>query len=151
MNIFSRHQMQYIRISCSIPKLIFYLQLYSQLKQYIPKKDSLIELDRNPDNFEAFLEQASSPGPDQLTVGHVRRFVPCTSNLDPYLRKLIRGILEYFLCELLPPPCFIVFSIRSLITGSKLDCRIEKMVLNTFAYLVSNQFFKGMYVFPETL
>nr|CDP98881.1 BMA-TAG-144, isoform e [Brugia malayi] len=29
-------------------------------------------------------------GPEQLTVGHVRRFVPCTSNLDPYLRKLIR-------------------------------------------------------------
>ncbi|VDM39612.1 unnamed protein product [Toxocara canis] len=65
-------------------------QIYHQLKDRIPKKDSLIELDRNPDNFESFLEQASAPGPDQLTVGHVRRFVPCTSNLDPYLRKLIR-------------------------------------------------------------
>lgn len=57
----------------------------------------MIELDRNPDNFESFLEQASLSGPDQLTVGHVRRFVPCTSNLDPYLRKLIRGLLYSFI------------------------------------------------------
>ncbi|KAM3718098.1 Kinase D-interacting substrate of [Dirofilaria immitis] len=65
-------------------------ELYNHLKQQIPKKDPLIDLDRNPDNFESFLEQASMIGPEQLTVGHVRRFVPCTSNLDPYLRKLIR-------------------------------------------------------------
>uniref|UniRef100_A0A158Q798 ANK_REP_REGION domain-containing protein n=1 Tax=Elaeophora elaphi TaxID=1147741 RepID=A0A158Q798_9BILA len=65
-------------------------ELYNHLKQQIPKKDPLIDLDRNPDNFESFLEQACMTGPDQLTVGHVRRFVPCTSNLDPYLRKLIR-------------------------------------------------------------
>ncbi|MFH4979103.1 hypothetical protein AB6A40_005812 [Gnathostoma spinigerum] len=65
-------------------------QVYNQFKQKIPMKDRLIELDRNPENFESFLEQASQVGPDQLTVGHVRRFVPCTSNLDPYLRKLIR-------------------------------------------------------------
>ncbi|VDM97484.1 unnamed protein product, partial [Onchocerca ochengi] len=64
--------------------------LYNHLKQQIPKKDPLIDLDRNPNNFESFLEQASVAGPEQLTVGHVRRFVPCTSNLDPYLRKLIR-------------------------------------------------------------
>ena len=24
-----------------------------------------------------------------MTVGHVKKFLPCTSNLDPYLRKLI--------------------------------------------------------------
>ncbi|CAG9537947.1 unnamed protein product [Cercopithifilaria johnstoni] len=66
------------------------VELYNHLKQQIPKKDPLIDLDRNPDNFESFLEQACVTGPEQLTVGHVRRFVPCTSNLDPYLRKLIR-------------------------------------------------------------
>ncbi|VDK88849.1 unnamed protein product [Litomosoides sigmodontis] len=65
-------------------------ELYNHLKQQIPKKDPLIDLDRNPDNFESFLEQACMTGREQLTVGHVRRFVPCTSNLDPYLRKLIR-------------------------------------------------------------
>uniref|UniRef100_A0A8R1XWH9 ANK_REP_REGION domain-containing protein n=1 Tax=Onchocerca volvulus TaxID=6282 RepID=A0A8R1XWH9_ONCVO len=69
-------------------------ELYNHLKQQIPKKDPLIDLDRNPNNFESFLEQASVAGPEQLTVGHVRRFVPCTSNLDPYLRKLIRGKVE---------------------------------------------------------
>uniref|UniRef100_A0A183G6F0 ANK_REP_REGION domain-containing protein n=1 Tax=Heligmosomoides polygyrus TaxID=6339 RepID=A0A183G6F0_HELPZ len=65
-------------------------EVYHQLKDRIPKKDSLIELDRNPDNFEAFLDSPAIPSSEQLTVGHVKKFVPCTSNLDPYLRKLIR-------------------------------------------------------------
>ncbi|XGW29887.1 hypothetical protein V3C99_009159 [Haemonchus contortus] len=65
-------------------------EVYHQLKDHIPKKDSLIELDRNPDNFEAFLDSPAIPSSEQLTVGHVKKFVPCTSNLDPYLRKLIR-------------------------------------------------------------
>ncbi|VDM74216.1 unnamed protein product [Strongylus vulgaris] len=67
-------------------------EVYHQLKDHIPKKDSLIELDRNPDNFEAsaFLDSTAIPSSEQLTVGHVKKFVPCTSNLDPYLRKLIR-------------------------------------------------------------
>ncbi|CAJ0602927.1 unnamed protein product [Cylicocyclus nassatus] len=65
-------------------------EVYHQLKDHIPKKDSLIELDRNPDNFEAFLDSPTIPSSEQLTVGHVKKFVPCTSNLDPYLRKLIR-------------------------------------------------------------
>ncbi|ETN76088.1 putative septum site-determining protein MinC [Necator americanus] len=65
-------------------------EVYHQLKDHIPKKDSLIELDRNPDNFEAFLDSPTIPSAEQLTVGHVKKFVPCTSNLDPYLRKLIR-------------------------------------------------------------
>ncbi|WKY04167.1 hypothetical protein Q1695_005278 [Nippostrongylus brasiliensis] len=65
-------------------------EVYHQLKDHIPKKDSLIELDRNPDNFETFLDSPAIPSSEQLTVGHVKKFVPCTSNLDPYLRKLIR-------------------------------------------------------------
>lgn len=27
---------------------------------------------------------------EQLTIGHVKQFSACTSNLDPYLRKLIK-------------------------------------------------------------
>uniref|UniRef100_A0A1I8A8N2 ANK_REP_REGION domain-containing protein n=1 Tax=Steinernema glaseri TaxID=37863 RepID=A0A1I8A8N2_9BILA len=65
-------------------------QVYYQLKEEIPKKDALTELDRNSDNFEMFLERACTSGVEMLTIGHVKRFVPCTSNLDPYLRKLIR-------------------------------------------------------------
>ncbi|KAK6061362.1 hypothetical protein COOONC_00972 [Cooperia oncophora] len=82
-------------------------EVYHQLKDHIPKKDALIELDRNPDNFEVyhqlkdhipkkdaliepFLDSPAIPSSEQLTVGHVKKFVPCTSNLDPYLRKLIR-------------------------------------------------------------
>ncbi|VDO50379.1 unnamed protein product [Haemonchus placei] len=40
--------------------------------------------------FKAFLDSPAIPSSEQLTVGHVKKFVPCTSNLDPYLRKLIR-------------------------------------------------------------
>ncbi|TMS38043.1 hypothetical protein L596_004856 [Steinernema carpocapsae] len=66
------------------------IQVYYQLREEIPKKDTLNELDRNADNFEAFLERACTSSTEMLTVGHIKRFVPCTSNLDPYLRKLIR-------------------------------------------------------------
>ncbi|PAV64255.1 hypothetical protein WR25_13293 [Diploscapter pachys] len=65
-------------------------EVYYQLKDHIPKDDPLIALDRNPDNFEAFLNSKAIPMQEKLTVGHVKKFVPCTSNLDPYLRKLIR-------------------------------------------------------------
>ncbi|CAD6196866.1 unnamed protein product [Caenorhabditis auriculariae] len=64
-------------------------ELYHQLKDHIPN-DELIALDRNPDNFEGFLDSKGIPVAERLTVGHVKKFVPCSSNLDPYLRKLIR-------------------------------------------------------------
>ena len=35
------------------------------------------------------MTSAAIPPSEQLTVGHVKKFLPCTSNLDPYLRKLI--------------------------------------------------------------
>ncbi|CAI4222074.1 unnamed protein product [Auanema sp. JU1783] len=65
-------------------------EIYLQLKDTIPKKDTLIEIDRNSNNFEVFLTSVAIPSSEQLTVGHIKKFVPCTSNLDPYLRKLIR-------------------------------------------------------------
>ena len=80
---------------CNSNQLILYphsFQVYYQLKDHIPKDDPLIALDRNPDNFEAFLNSKAIPMQERLTVGHVKKFVPCTSNLDPYLRKLIRGL-----------------------------------------------------------
>lgn len=93
-----------------------------QMAARIPKKDDLMGLDRNPENFEVrmskwvvvtwihqgFLESPAVPTSEILTVAHVRRFVPCTSNLDPYLRKQIRGIIGisfrnhvHFLCVLI--------------------------------------------------
>ncbi|CAJ0956645.1 unnamed protein product, partial [Mesorhabditis belari] len=64
--------------------------IWIQLREHIPKGDPLFVQDRNPENFESFLRAVSAEGTEQLTVAHVRKFVPCTSNLDPYLRKLIR-------------------------------------------------------------
>lgn len=65
-------------------------EVYHQLKDHIPNNDELIAMDRNQDNFETFLDSKGLPPSERLTVAHVKKFVPCTSNLDPYLRKLIR-------------------------------------------------------------
>lgn len=49
--------------------------------------DPLLEIDRNARKLEVFLAN-HTPG---LNVGDLRKFLPCTINVDPYLRKLIRG------------------------------------------------------------
>jgi hypothetical protein len=46
-------------------------------------------LDRNPTEFEQILKRIGSSKVEQLTVEHLKLFSPCTSNLDPYLKKLI--------------------------------------------------------------
>jgi hypothetical protein len=48
------------------------------------------DLDRNNAEFDIAFRKLSSSKQDQLTVGHAKIFSPCTSNLDPYLRRLIR-------------------------------------------------------------
>ena len=40
-----------------------------------------------------FRKRAASSKNEQLTVGHIKAFHPCTSNLDPYLRKCIRELV----------------------------------------------------------
>ncbi|GMS95993.1 hypothetical protein PENTCL1PPCAC_18168, partial [Pristionchus entomophagus] len=76
-------------LACNQPHMTL-AEVYHQMAERIPKKDDLMGLDRNPENFEGFLESPAIPTSEILTVAHVRRFVPCTSNLDPYLRKQIR-------------------------------------------------------------
>ena len=49
--------------------------------------DPLLEIDRNARKLDLFL---SSPSP-MLNVSDLRHFLPYTINVDPYLRKLIRG------------------------------------------------------------
>ncbi|GMT24872.1 hypothetical protein PFISCL1PPCAC_16169, partial [Pristionchus fissidentatus] len=79
-------------------------ELYHQMSDRIPKKDDLMGLDRNPENFEGFLDSPNLPTSEILTVTHLRRFVPCTSNLDPYLRKLIRERRDSLGEESFKPP-----------------------------------------------
>lgn len=53
--------------------------------------DPLLEIDRNPRKMEAFLASKLSNN-TPLNIKDLRKFLPCTINLDPYLRKLIRGL-----------------------------------------------------------
>lgn len=56
--------------------------------------EPLLEIDRNPRKLEAFLSSKSSSKSHMLTIADLKKFLPCTINLDPYLRKLIRGMLS---------------------------------------------------------
>jgi ankyrin repeat-rich membrane spanning protein len=51
--------------------------------------EPLLEIDRNVKKFEVFL---SSNNPT-LSVADIKKFLPCCINIDPYLRKRIRGML----------------------------------------------------------
>lgn len=63
------------------------------------EQDPLLEIDRNVRKLEASLTSKSGNFP-LLNVADLKKFLPCTINLDPYLRKLIRGLifLIYSIC-----------------------------------------------------
>lgn len=68
------------------------LSLYEKVADRIPvsrEVDPLLEIDRNPRKMEAFLASKLSNN-TPLNIKDLRKFLPCTINLDPYLRKLIR-------------------------------------------------------------
>ena len=59
------------------------------MKEKIPTSkevDPLAEIDRNSRKLEMIL--GNTP---VLTIGDLRKFLPCSISLDPYLRKLIKG------------------------------------------------------------
>ena len=49
--------------------------------------DPLMEIDKDARKLDVFLANFSPT----LTVADIKRFMPCTINVDPYLRKLIKG------------------------------------------------------------
>uniref|UniRef100_A0A183C2G0 ANK_REP_REGION domain-containing protein n=1 Tax=Globodera pallida TaxID=36090 RepID=A0A183C2G0_GLOPA len=65
-------------------------ELYAQIKNRITVAEGMGDLDRNGQEFEPVFRKLCASRSDQLLVAHVKAFVPCTSNLDPYLRKTIR-------------------------------------------------------------
>uniref|UniRef100_A0A914YPX1 KAP NTPase domain-containing protein n=1 Tax=Panagrolaimus superbus TaxID=310955 RepID=A0A914YPX1_9BILA len=65
-------------------------ELYHLVKVQLPTKNVLIGLDRSHREFDNFLRRMTSGKADNLTVRQMRNLVTCTSNLDPYLRKLIK-------------------------------------------------------------
>ena len=46
-----------------------------------------MEIDKDARKLDVFLANFSPT----LTVADIKRFMPCTINVDPYLRKLIKG------------------------------------------------------------
>ena len=63
--------------------------LFFRVKEKIPTSkevDPLAEIDRNSRKLEMIL--GNTP---VLTIGDLRKFLPCSISLDPYLRKLIKG------------------------------------------------------------
>lgn len=58
----------------------------SQLRDAAP----LLELDRDERKLEAFLQLHKH----DLLVADLRIFLPFTINLDPYLRKVLKGSVE---------------------------------------------------------
>ncbi len=62
--------------------------VYELIKHQIPvSNEPLLELDRNARKFEQFIQNCKP----SLTVTILKKFLPCTCNLDPYLIKLIKG------------------------------------------------------------
>lgn len=77
--------------------LIFFLFLFSFFCRVRPKishlRDAapLLELDRDERKLEAFLQLHKH----DLLVADLRIFLPFTINLDPYLRKVLKGLISF--------------------------------------------------------
>ncbi|XP_064610180.1 kinase D-interacting substrate of 220 kDa-like isoform X2 [Liolophura sinensis] len=70
--------------------------IYDKIVDKIPNSkevEPLLEIDRNVRKLETFLTSHSTTSAT-LSVGDLKKFLPCTINLDPYLRKLIRDLQQ---------------------------------------------------------
>ena len=68
-------------------------EVYEQVKHQIPiSNEPLLELDRNARKFEQFIQNCKP----NLTVAILKKLLPCTCNLDPYLIKLIKDSIDAY-------------------------------------------------------
>ena len=97
-------------------ELLTYFFFLCSIAEEIPmhrEVEPLLELDQDQRSFAVYLTKHTPV----LTAGDLRRFLPCTCNLDPYLRKQIRGMYidswrscylinlpSSFSSSLVPPP-----------------------------------------------
>ncbi|XP_052281428.1 kinase D-interacting substrate of 220 kDa B-like isoform X3 [Dreissena polymorpha] len=71
--------------------------IYEKIEHEIPSSsdvEPLIEIDRNIRKLQAILSSKSTSSP-MLAIADLKKFLPCTINLDPYLRKLIRSFRSH--------------------------------------------------------
>uniref|UniRef100_A0A0N4ZQ68 ANK_REP_REGION domain-containing protein n=1 Tax=Parastrongyloides trichosuri TaxID=131310 RepID=A0A0N4ZQ68_PARTI len=62
--------------------------IFLKLRHRIPVKHPLAKLDKSQKNFEKVLKKSAQLA-EPLTAGKIRLFIPCSCNLDPYLKKLV--------------------------------------------------------------
>lgn len=94
---------------------MLYFSLFNRIRPLIPSvKDTepLLELDRDEKKFEIFLTFHRS----SLLVSDLKIFLPFTINLDPYLKKVIKGINRnlVFVFGDFYPVCFFVEESQTL-------------------------------------
>ncbi|CAF0825639.1 unnamed protein product [Brachionus calyciflorus] len=66
-------------------------EVYEQVKNQIPSNNEpLLELDRNSRKFEQFIQNCEP----KLTCTILKKILPCTCNLDPYLIKQIKESID---------------------------------------------------------
>uniref|UniRef100_A0A0N4ZXR3 ANK_REP_REGION domain-containing protein n=1 Tax=Parastrongyloides trichosuri TaxID=131310 RepID=A0A0N4ZXR3_PARTI len=63
--------------------------LWIHIKERLPLKQHLLLLDTTPSEFDIVLKKSSTSVEDRLTIEKANRYIPCTCNLDPHLRKLV--------------------------------------------------------------
>ncbi|XP_060576340.1 kinase D-interacting substrate of 220 kDa B-like [Ruditapes philippinarum] len=70
--------------------------IYDKIEGQMPSSsevEPLLEIDRNVRKLQVFLGSKSASSP-MLSIADLKKFLPCTINLDPYLRKLIRNLQQ---------------------------------------------------------
>ena len=69
--------------------------LYQQVKSTILVDSTMLDLDRNVGEFDEIISKMKANKQDQLlTVGQMKAFATCTSNLNPQLRKTVAQLRE---------------------------------------------------------
>ncbi|CEF71376.1 Ankyrin repeat and KAP P-loop domain and Ankyrin repeat-containing domain-containing protein [Strongyloides ratti] len=63
--------------------------LWIYVKDRLPRKQNLLLLDTTPSEFDSVLKKSTTAVDDRLTIEKANRYIPCTCNLDPYLRKIV--------------------------------------------------------------
>ncbi|XP_074651491.1 uncharacterized protein LOC141906167 isoform X2 [Tubulanus polymorphus] len=76
--------------------------IYEKVLPRVPvsrEQEPLLEIDRNARKLEALLSGMSP----MLNVSDLKKFLPCSINMDPFLRKIIRDYMKNFDSQLLEP------------------------------------------------
>ncbi|CDW53719.1 Ank and Ank 2 and KAP NTPase and Ank 4 domain con taining protein [Trichuris trichiura] len=74
---------------CKLPDELTLKEVYNDIKDRIPTDNEMfVEMDRNQKGLDSYFHSEVEP---QLCLSHMRTFIPFSSNLDPYVRRLIRG------------------------------------------------------------